>query len=150
MNRIRALAVAASLAAFFVVLTPVNRAQDKTSSHRRAKQASAQVAARTYAPRVIGLSNSLVVAGRITEIQADRISIKSARGVRYDFRIDDQTTTFDSGEVVSIATMDDIALSAADLRAADWVEIVTERAGNHLLARIITRIESSGARIASR
>src|ERR1044072_6249178 len=128
MNRIRIIVVAASLAAFFVVLEPVNRAQDKSNSHRPAKQASAQMAARTYAPRVIGRSNSTVVAGRITEIQADRISIKSARGARYDFRIDDQTTTFDSGEVVSIATMDDIALSAADLRVADWVEIVTERA----------------------
>jgi hypothetical protein len=150
MNRIRVIAVAASLATFFAAATPVIRAQDKSSSHRPAKQAGARAATRTYAPRVIGRSNSMVVTGRITEIQADRISIKSARGARYDFRIDDQTTTLDSGEVVSIATMDDIALSVADLRVADRVEVVTEHAGNSTLARIITLIASSGARIASR
>jgi hypothetical protein len=70
--------------------------------------------------------------------------------LRYDLRTDDQTTVLDSGELVSIATMGDIALSVSDLRVSDWVEVVTERAGRSQAARIITRINVWGSQIAGR
>ncbi|HKP87690.1 MAG TPA: hypothetical protein VJZ26_16435, partial [Blastocatellia bacterium] len=94
--------------------------------------------------------NSMIVEGRIADIRGDRITIKSSRGLRYDFRIDGQTTALGSGELVSIATMGDIALSVSDLRVNDWVEVVAERAGRSPAARIITRIKASGAIVASR
>jgi hypothetical protein len=149
MNRIKVIATAAALAALFAAAAPIISAQDK-SSNNRARRPVARAASRTYAPRVLGRSSSLIVEGRVIGIENNRVSIRSARGARYDFRIDDQTTTLDSGEAVSIATMGDIALSASDLRVADWVEVVAERAGSRAMARIITRVASSGARIASR
>lgn len=92
----------------------------------------------------------MIVEGRITEIRDDLVSIKTARGIRYDFRIDDQTTTLNSDELISIATMSEITLSVSDLRIADRIEIVAERTGRRAAARIITRIASSGDHIASR
>ena len=92
----------------------------------------------------------MIVEGRITEIRADLVRIKTARGTHYDFRIDDQTTMLSSDELISIATMSDITLSVSDLRPSDRVEIVAERADRQAIARIITRIASSDERIASR
>ena len=92
----------------------------------------------------------MIVEGRITEIRDDLVSIKTARGTRYDFLIDDQTMTLNSDELISIATMSDITLSASDLRINDRVEVVAEREGRHATAKIVTRIASSGAHIASR
>jgi hypothetical protein len=162
MKRKLIIRMAASLAIVIVIATSAAQAQNKTSpslSHL-ATQSGAQSDARSYAsgrsharklsyaPRVIGRSNSRVVEGRILDIRNNRIVIQSSQGSQYDFLIDDHTTVLDSGELVSIATMDDIGLSVSDLRVADHVEIVTERAGNRVAARIITRI-SSGA-VASR
>lgn len=104
----------------------------------------------TYAPRVKGRSSNFIIEGRITSLGDNVITIKTSRGARYDFTLDDQTTVLDSGELVSIATMADIALGASDLRVSDTVEIVTERAGQQEVARIITRIASSGAQVAKR
>lgn len=104
----------------------------------------------TYAPRVKGRSNNFVIEGRITSLEDNVITIKTSRGARYDLALDDQTTVLDSGELVSIATMADIALSASDLRVSDTVEIVTERVGQQEVAKIITRIASSGAQVAKR
>src|SRR6185369_6608200 len=136
MKRTIIIGMIASLVALVFVAPPVIQAQDKTGS-ARAKQSGARGQARVYAPRVIGRSNISIVEGRIAEIRNDRISIKSSRGLRQDFNIDDQTTVLDSGEIISIATMSDIALSISDLRVSDWVEIVSERASRSPAARII-------------
>ena len=149
MKRTIIIGMIASLVALVFVAPPVIQAQDKTGS-ARAKQSGARGQTRAYAPRVIGRSNISIVEGRIAEIRNDRISIKSSRGLRQDFNIDDQTTVLDSGEIISIATMSDIALSISDLRVSDWVEIVSERASRSPAARIITRIAERGTRIASR
>lgn len=133
------------LAVIAVSITPVIEAQNNMSRRSAAQEYSKQ-----YSPRLIGRSNSAVIEGRITNIQSNRISVKSSRGSRYDFKIEDQTTVFDSPELVSIATMSDIALSVSDLRVMDLVEIVTEGAGRSQTARIITRISASGATVASR
>ncbi len=144
MGRIKIVCVLASL----VISSSVVQGQINS---RAAKHKSAQAyATRTYSPRITGRSNSMIVEGRISEIRDGLIIIKTARGVRYDFRIDDQTTTLNSDELISIATMSDITLNASDLRTADLVEIVAERAGRRATARIITRIASSGDHIASR
>ena len=143
MKRIKLARVLASLAALAVVASSAVQAQDRAINSRAAKT-------RTYSPRVTAPSNSVILEGRITEIRDDLVSIKTARGTRYDFRIDDQTTTFNSGELISIATMSDITLSVSDLRTADRVEIVAERCGRQAIARIITRIASQGGHIASR
>jgi len=140
MSRIKIVRVLALLATLALTLSFAVQAQ----SNSRAG------ATRTYTPRITGRSNSMIVEGRISEIRDGLISIKTARGARYDFRIDDQTTTLNSDELISIATMSDITLNASDLRTADLVEIVAERAGRRATARIITRIASSSDHIASR
>ena len=147
MKRIKLVRVLASLAALALTLSFAVQAQDMTINSRTAIRTDAT---HTYSPRITGRSNSMIVEGRITEIRDDLVSIKTARGTRYDFRIDDQTTTLDSGELISIATMSEITLSTSDLRTADQVEIVAERCGRQAAARIITRIASSGDHIASR
>ena len=150
MKRINLMRVLALLATLALTLSSAVQAQNAAINSRARKQASAQTAARTYSPRITGRSNSMIVEGRITEIRDDLVSIKTARGTRYDFSIDYQTTMLNSDELISIATMSDITLSASDFRAADRVEIVAERTGRQATARIITRIASSGAHIASR
>lgn len=125
-----------------VITSSAVQAQNRTIDSR--------AATRTYSPRITGRSNSMIVEGRIIEIRDDFVSVKTARGARYDFRIDDQTTTLNSDELISIATMSEITLSVSDLRIADRVEVVAERTGRQAAARIITRIASSGDHIASR
>ncbi len=142
----------ASFAALAVTLSFGVQAQN---NNRASKQASAQSATRIYAPRdyaprIIARSNSVLVEGRITAIRDGFISIKTARGTHYDFRIDDQATLLNSDELISIATMSDITLSATDLRINDRVEVVAERTGRLSSARIITRIASASVPIASR
>ena len=105
---------------------------------------------RTYAPRIKSTSSSSIVEGLITRLDDSVIVIKTKRGERHSFGLDDQTNVLASDELVSIATMADIALSASDLHVSDRVEIVTERVGRREVARIITRIESSGAQVAKR
>lgn len=125
----------------------------KTNSERGARRsgrAELKAEGRTFAPLIKGHSSGSVVEGRITSLEDNVITIKTARGARYDLRLDDQTSVFGSGELVSIATMADITLSASDLRVSDLVEVVTERAGRQEVARIITRIASSGAHVAKR
>jgi hypothetical protein len=143
MKRIKLARMLALLAALALTLSSAVQAQDKVINNRAAKT-------RTYSPRITGRSNSMIVEGRITEIRDDLVSIKTARGTRYDFRIDDQTTMLNSDELISIATMSDITLSVSDLRTADRVEIVAERCGRQALARILTRIASQGDHIAIR
>ncbi|HST23055.1 MAG TPA: hypothetical protein VLR90_18170 [Blastocatellia bacterium] len=138
MKRIKLVLVLALL----VITSSAVQAQDRAINNRAATH--------TYSPRITGRSNSMIVEGRITEIHDDLVSIKTARGTRYDFRIDDQTTTLNSDELISIATMSEITLSVSDLRIADRIEIVAERTGRQAAARIITRIASSGDHIASR
>lgn len=156
MKRIKFVRVLASLAALAVTLSSAVQAQSRATDNRAAKQASAQATTRTYSatptysPRKTGHSNSVIVEGRITEIRNSLVSIKTTRGMHYDFVIDDQTTTLNSDELISIATLSDITLSASDLRIADLVEVVAERAGRQATARIITRIASSSDHIASR
>jgi len=150
MKRINLVRMLALLATLALTLSSAVQAQNAVINSRARKQASAQAATHTYSPRITGRSNSMIVEGRITEIRDDLVSIKTARGTRYDFRIDDQTTTLNSDELISIATMSEITLSTSDLRTADQVEIVAERCGRQAAARIITRIASSGDHIASR
>lgn len=103
-----------------------------------------------YIPHVKGRSFNFVIEGRITSLEDSVITIKTSRGARFDFLLDHQTTVFSSGELVSMATMADIALSPSDLRVSDTVEVVTERIGQRQVARIITRIASSDAQVARR
>jgi len=125
---------------------------EKNSGHiaRQPEPAHARANSRTYAPRIKGRSSSFIIEGRITGLEDNLIVIKTKRGERYSFELDDQTSVLGSDELVSIATMADIALSASELHVSDRVEIVTERVGRREVARIITRIESSAAQVAKR
>jgi hypothetical protein len=102
---------------------------------------NAQNPRREFAPRVIGHANSFIIRGHITALNGQRLRLETAAGKRLDLQLDAQTTLLDSGELVSIATMDDITLRPADLRLADEVEVVAERVGDRAFARIVTRTE---------
>ena len=104
----------------------------------------------TFAPRVLGRSESFIVEGLITAATAGAIRIKTATGQRATFEIDDQTTVLETGELVSISTLAEIELAASDLQIFDRVEIVFEREGRRRLARIITRLQSERDRVAKR
>lgn len=150
MKRIKFARVLASLAVLTVTLSFNAQAQNRAINGRATKQTSAQNTTRAYSPRIAGRSNSMILEGRITEIRDNIVSIKTVRGLRYDFAIDDQTTTLNSDELISIATMSDITLSVSDLRAGDQIEIVAERVGRQAAARIITRVARSSDHIARR
>jgi hypothetical protein len=105
---------------------------------------------RTYQPRIKYRTHSAVIEGRITKLEEGALTIKTARGEMRSFRLDERTSVFESGELVSIATMADIVLSASDLSSFDYVEIVTERIGRRDFARIITRLPVSSAEVAKR
>jgi hypothetical protein len=117
---------------------------------RQFHSAQASANSRTYVPRIKSRSSSFIIEGLITALDNNVIVIKTERGERHSFGLDDQTSVLTSDELVSIATMADISLSASDLRVSDRVEIVTERLGRREVARIITRIASSGAQVAKR
>ena len=97
-----------------------------------------------------GRSDSFIVEGLITAAAAGAIRIKTAKGERATFEIDDQTTVLETGELVSISTLADIELAASDLQIFDRVEIIFEREGGRRLARIITRLQSERDRVAKR
>ena len=113
--------------------------QPKASTHRSRQATAAHAAKREFAPRIIGRANSFIVNGRIVALRGQRLGIETAGGARREFELSEQTTLLEANELVSIATMDEIALRPADLRLADEVEVVAERAGNRLLAHIVTR-----------
>jgi len=105
---------------------------------------------RTYTPQVRAYSDSAIIEGRLSSIEAGHLIIKTAQGPRVRLEMDDNTAILESGELVSFAAMAEIALSVADLRIADSVEIIVERAGNRQIARIITRTQGADAPVAKR
>lgn len=144
------LVVTTMLAASTMAQQSVEAKKNSERVTRQSEQARTKAGDGTYAPQVQGRSSSLVIEGRITGLTDNVITIKTARGERHDFGLDDLTSVFNSGELVSVATMADITLSASDLHTHDRVEIVTERIGRQEVARIITRIASSDAQVAKR
>ncbi|MFL6216932.1 MAG: hypothetical protein ACJ74J_23820 [Blastocatellia bacterium] len=160
MNRSRVARLIASLAAplcLVVMLCAAVPAQNRSRNDGRVKgvahsirrPTNAQSPKREFAPRVIGRANSFIIRGHITALNGQRLSLETAAGARVDLQLDAQTTLLDSSELVSIATMDDITLRPADLRLADEVEVVAERAGERTFARILTRT-ASGQPVARR
>jgi hypothetical protein len=142
MKRIKMIDAAASLLLALIISVSA------TGQAGRQAAKPGGTAGRAYTPRVLDYSASAIVEGRILSIKGGRIKIETARGAHYVFLIDEATSIFESGEAVSIASMADISLEPADLRAFDAVEIVVERASRPV-ARIITRL-ASGARFARR
>ena len=134
--------------AFVLLLASVVIAPSASGQGREdhgSKRAGARAGGRLYTPRVLGYSATSILEGRIVSIDAGRAVIKTEDGARHRLLIDEATSIFESGEMVSIATMADITLKPSDLKPSDFVEIIVERAspgrvspGN--FARIITRI----------
>jgi hypothetical protein len=114
-----------------------------------AMPASAQEKIET-APIILKHSESYVVRGRLVAIGGGRITMRSERGGRILLAIDDRTDVYEDGEMISIATMDEIRLSPGALRAGNSVEIVVERDGNRHIARIITRLAQFPGHLAGR
>jgi hypothetical protein len=159
MKRTRSLTALTSLAVAILLATSAMAQQPRKATSykkhsgrvtRQSEHAGPRAENNSYAPRIKAHSSDFVIEGRITSLEHNVITIKTSRGARYDFGLDDQTTVLNSGELVSIATMADIALSASDLRVSDTVEVIIERAGRREVARIITRIASSDAQVAKR
>jgi hypothetical protein len=123
-------------------------AQQRRSGERPKPRAATE--SRTYAPRVIARSDSFILEGTITSIKGGKLTLKTRRGAAYGFELDEYTVVFESGEMVSVATLPDITLAVSDLKPYDVVEIVAERAGDRSLARIVTRISSEADRVARR
>jgi hypothetical protein len=121
-----------------------NRAAKKNVENKKSAQKQ------TYAPRIKGRSESFIVEGSITGSGSGAIRVKTTKGERATFEIDDQTTVLESGGLVSISTLADIELDPSDLQIFDRVEIIFEREGSRRLARIITRIQSESDRVAKR
>lgn len=117
--------------------------QERSNARSIHPSASSRNLKREFAPRVIGRANSFIINGHIVALRGQQLSIETARGERLNFQMDEQTTLLESNELVSIATMDDITLRPTDLRLADEVEVVAERAGSRHLARIVTRTASA-------
>jgi hypothetical protein len=160
MNRSRLAGLIASLAALLSLVVMLcatvpaqsrshNDGRSKNVAHSIRRPTNTQTPRREYAPRIIGRANSFIIRGHITALNGQRLSLQTSAGARFDLQLDAQTTLMDSGELVSIATMDDITLRPADLRLGDEVEIVAERAGDRTLARILTRT-ASGQPVARR
>jgi hypothetical protein len=105
---------------------------------------------RETAPLVIKDSESYIVRGQLLAIGGNRISMQPERGGRISLDIDDRTDVYEDGGLISIATMDEVRLSAAALRAGNIVEIVVERDGNRRVARIITRLALFPGHLAKR
>ena len=131
----------------YVPQAPAQGLQGRSATNPTAKKNSKN---QTFAPRIRGRSESFIVEGLITAAAASTIRIKTDKGERATFEIDDQTTVLKTGELVSISTLADIELSASDLQIFDRVEIVVEREGGRRLARIITRLQSERDRVAKR
>jgi hypothetical protein len=143
-KRTRVVGIIASLAVLLCIAVPAqsqNRVvgQQKSDGRSNHPSASSRNLKREFVPRVISRTNSFIINGRIVALRGQQLSIETARGERLDFQMDEQTTLIESNELVSIATMDDITLRPADLRLADEVEVIAERAGSRSFARIVTR-----------
>jgi hypothetical protein len=130
-----------ALLSFMVIYVP---AQDRRAAAGKAR------AHRSYSPRIIGRSDSFIVEGRVVAVRSGGVVIKTTKGARLGFAVDDETALLESTEVVSIATMADISLSLTDLRPADRVEVVAERRQGESVARIITRITAGREQVANR
>ena len=127
----------------------LNAAAGQTKPHARRQPVGSPTLKHEFVPHVIARADSFIINGHIVALHGQRLSVETARGERLDFQLDGQTTLLDSSELVSIATMDDITLRPSDLRLADEVEVVAERAGNRRFARIVTRT-ASGQPVARR
>ena len=130
--------------AIFLAATSAATAQSKTAVARTASQPA------TYAPRIIAESNSSIVEATIVALSSESLTVKTLKGLTLRFDLDDQTSIFESGELVSIATIPDLTLGASDLRPFDKIEIVFEREGSKKLARIITRTLTASKHLAKR
>lgn len=136
----------ALLIAVLAVLVVSAPAQNRKATSK----GGAQKATPAYSPRIVGRSDSFIIEGAVVAIKSGAVTIKTARGARLSFVIDEETTLIESNDEVSIATMADISFSSAHLRASDCVEIVAERAEGMPVARIITRIRASRDQVARR
>ena len=121
-----------------------------TFGQRRSAISKKSAAKQTFAPRIEGHSSSFIIEGILVDARSNTIRIKTAKGERYSFEIDDQTTVLSAGELVSISTMAEIELTPSDLNVFDRVEIVAEREGLRQLARIVTRVQSERDQVAKR
>ena len=139
MMRTRLAGMIASLVGLLCLVVLLCLEAPAQSRERRSHQAPAGASKHQYAPRIIGRANSFIANGRIVALRGQRLGVETADGARLEFQLTEQTTLMEANELVSIATMDDIALRPGDLRLADEVEVVAERAGNRLLAHIVTR-----------
>ena len=139
MRRTRLAGMIASLVGLLCLVVLLCMEAPAQSRVHRSHQAAAGASKREYAPRIIGRANSFIVNGRIVALRGQRLGVETANGSRLEFQLNEQTTLLEANELVSIATMDDIALRPTDLRLADEVEVIAERAGNQLLAHIVTR-----------
>ncbi|HXG94710.1 MAG TPA: hypothetical protein VNN73_20375 [Blastocatellia bacterium] len=149
MNRAVSIRAAALLAGLIIALASVASGQrPQSNAARRPAKSSKHTETRLYSPRIRSYALSFIVEGRVEAITARSITIKTARGIQYRFEIDDNTSILESGELVSFATMADVALTPSDLRLMDSVEIVVERANHRNIARIITRTAQAGALLA--
>lgn len=131
-------------AAIIAALSLSAEAQSLRASASAIKPKAASPAKRTYEPVVLGRSQSFVIEGRVDSARNGRIEIRTARGARHQFEADDQTIYLQSDELVSISTLPDVSLTLSDLRASDRVEIVADREGQRIVARIVTRIGRKG------
>jgi hypothetical protein len=135
------------LLAFLSLLAPSAFGQSsRTREVRRDKGLRSTTS--LYTPRVIGRSSAFVVEGVIISFANQVITVKTDKGERYVFFMDDHTLLLGSDHLVSIATLADIELRVTDLRVSDRIEIVAERAARRSLAKIITRIAPGDERVA--
>jgi len=151
----RATGMVATLLALLVISVssaPGQQRQGRSADNSIPKKSVTKksVEKQSFVPRIVGRSESSIVEGLITAAVSGAIRIKTTKGERVTFEIDNQTTVLESGELVSISTMADIELEPSDLQSFDRVEIIFEREGNRRLARIITRIQSERDRVAKR
>ena len=146
----RTAGVIVMLLTVLVTCVPPAPAQELKGQSRTNPTANKTPGRQTFAPRVLGRSESFIVEGLITAATPGAIRIKTATGQRATFELDDQTTVLETGELVSISTLAEIELAASDLQIFDRVEIVFEREGRRRLARIITRLQSERDRVAKR
>ena len=146
----RTTGVIAMLLAVLVLSVLPAPAQERQRLSRTSLTAKTNPQKQTFAPRIRGRSQSFIVEGLITAAAAGAIRIKTDKGERVTFEVNDQTTLLETGELVAISTLADIELTASDLQIFDRVEIVFEREGPRRVAKIITRIQSERDRVAKR
>src|SRR5215216_6934794 len=77
---------------------PYKKNSGYTTRQSEPAQASAKI--RSYTPRIKSRSASFVIEGVITRLDDNVIIIKTERGERYSFGLDDQTSVLKSDELV--------------------------------------------------